>query len=92
MHGTVKHDKKINVWGYFSATSLHRIEGIMDQDIYMGFREEPMLQSADLMFGRENWFFQQDNDPSTPPNVFVSGLLTIIFQRLSDQLNLLISI
>jgi hypothetical protein len=61
VHGTVKHHKKINVWGCFSATSvgrLHRIEGIMDQDIYMGILEEPMLQSADLMFERENWYFQ----------------------------------
>jgi hypothetical protein len=41
---------------------LHLIEGIMDQDIYMGILLEPMLPSADLLFGRENWYFQQDND------------------------------
>jgi hypothetical protein len=69
---------------------LYRIEGIMNQDIYMGILEEPMLHSADLMFWRGNRYFQQDTDPSTPPNVFVSGLLTMKSQRLSGQLNLLI--
>jgi transposase len=66
MMGTVKHDKKINVWGCFSATGvgrLHFIKGIMDQEIYLDILEEPMLHSADLLFGRENWHFQQDNDP-----------------------------
>lgn len=46
----------------FSATGvgrLHRIEGIMNQEIL----EDPMLHSSDILFGRENWIFQQDNDP-----------------------------
>jgi hypothetical protein len=50
----VKHDKKINVWGYFSAISVgcfHRIEGIMNQDIYMDILEEPMLHSAEFILG-----------------------------------------
>jgi hypothetical protein len=54
--GTVKHDKKIDVWGCFCATGvghLYLIEGIMDQEIYLKILEEPMLHSADLLSGRE---------------------------------------
>ena len=54
MRGTVKHDKKINVWGCFSSGGggwLHRIISIMDQEI-MDILEEPMLHSADLLFGK----------------------------------------
>lgn len=64
--GTVKHDKKVNIWGCFSANGvgrLHRIEGIMNQEIYLDILEDAMLNSADILFGRENWTFQQDNDP-----------------------------
>ena len=61
MVGTVKHDKKINVWGCFSATGvgrLHFIKGIMDQEVYLNLLEEPMLLSvAYLLFGREIWHF-----------------------------------
>lgn len=66
MVGTIKHDKKINVWGCFCATGVGHlclIEGIMDQEIYVNILEEPMVHSADLLLGRENWHFQQDNDP-----------------------------
>lgn len=42
---------------------LELIEGIMDQDVYLDILPEPMLHSADLLFGRDNWLFQQDNDP-----------------------------
>jgi hypothetical protein len=66
MMGTVKHDKKINVWGCFCATGVGQlclIKGIMDQEAYLNILEEPMLQSADLHLGGENWHFQQDNDP-----------------------------
>lgn len=35
----------------------------MDQEIYIDILEEPMLHSADLLFGRDTWTLQQDNDP-----------------------------
>lgn len=63
---TVKHDKKINVWGAFAAHGvgmLHRIEGIMKKEMYRDILENVMVPSADLLFGRENYIFQQDNDP-----------------------------
>lgn len=63
---TIKHDLKINVWGCFCLSgvgNIHLIEGIMDQDVYLDILGEAMIQSADLLFNRENWIFQQDNDP-----------------------------
>ncbi len=66
IRGTVKHDTKIMVWGAFSAGGvgdLMLIEGTMVKETYLNILEDHMLPSADLLFGRENWTFQQDNDP-----------------------------
>jgi transposase len=66
MTGSVKHDKKINVWGCFSYNGvgdLHRIEGIMDKDMYGKILENNMIPSAARLFGGDKWIFQQDNDP-----------------------------
>ena len=63
---TVKHDDKIMVWGAFAAHGvgiLHRIQGITDRFVYLDLLENVMLPSADLLFGQENFIFQQDNDP-----------------------------
>jgi len=35
----------------------------MDRFVYLDLLENVMLPSADMLFGRENWIFQQDNDP-----------------------------
>jgi hypothetical protein len=67
MQGTVKHDQKVMVWGCFSAKGvgiLHRIDGIMDQDVYCDILEGPMSDSVDLLFPEHgDCIFQQDNDP-----------------------------
>jgi len=63
---SVKHDVKIMVWGAFAAHGvgiLHRIVGIMDRFIYLQLLEDVMEPSADILFGGENYIFQQDNDP-----------------------------
>lgn len=63
---TTKHDKKINVWGCFSAKGvgkLHLVDGILEQTQYRRILEDHMLPSAEKIFGDEGWFFQQDNDP-----------------------------
>ena len=63
---TLKGEKKINVWGCFTATGfgqLHRIEGIMDQKIYKNILIHHMVPSANSLFGTSPWLFQQDNDP-----------------------------
>ena len=69
---TVKHDKKINVWGAFAAHGvgiLHRIHGIMVKEMYHDILGNVMLPSADILFGRENYIFQQDNDPKHTANI-----------------------
>jgi hypothetical protein len=63
---SVKHDKKIMVWGCFAAHgvgNLYQVNGIIVKEQYQNILENEMLPSADLLFGRENWHFQQDNDP-----------------------------
>lgn len=72
-----KHDIKINVWGCFCATGigeLYRIEGILDQYGYLDILETPMQLSVDLLFNRENFLFQQDNDPKHTANSVKSYL------------------
>ena len=69
---TVKHDKKINVWGCFAASGagdLHVVEGILEQSQYRNILEEHMLPSAVRLFGDKAWFFQQDNDPKHRANL-----------------------
>jgi transposase len=63
---TVKHDKKIMIWGCFAAVgagNLHRVEGIMEQVQYREILQEQLLPSADYLFPDGGWIFQQDNDP-----------------------------
>lgn len=63
---TVKHDEKIMVWGCFAARGighLHRIEGIMNKNMYVGILEDHMYPSAVDLFDEEEWIFQEDNDP-----------------------------
>lgn len=63
---TVKHDVKIMVWGCFAAHSvgpLHLIDGIMDKNVYLSILEDQVHPTIDTLFGGENYYFQQDNDP-----------------------------
>ncbi len=72
MKGTVKHDKKVNVWGCFSyhgLGALHLIEGIMDKKIYKQILKDQMLPSARALFPRRNFIFQEDNDPKHSSNL-----------------------
>lgn len=63
---TVKHGGgNVMVWGCFSAQGvgpLHRIDGIMNKEMYMSILEDVMLPFARDSFGRR-FIFQQDNDP-----------------------------
>jgi DDE superfamily endonuclease/Transposase len=64
--GTVKHGAKIMVWGCFSRHGvgrLHRIEGIMDKEIYKQILIHQFKPSANELFPAKDFIFQQDNDP-----------------------------
>lgn len=67
MTGSVKHDKKINVWGCFAAHGvgdLVMVDGIMEQTQFRDILGASMLPSAEVLFGEgEEWLYQQDNDP-----------------------------
>lgn len=63
---TVKHGGgNVMVWGCFSRDlvgPIHRINGIMDQEMYKGILRDVMLPHAKDKMPR-GWWFQQDNDP-----------------------------
>lgn len=71
LQGTVKHDHMINVWGGFCFSGVGeivQIHGIMDQYLYLQILQNDMQLSADVLFNRKNWIFQQDNDPKHTAN------------------------
>ncbi|MDP3792933.1 MAG: transposase [bacterium] len=75
MCATLKHDKKVNVWGCFNAYGvgiLHRIEGIMDSAVYLDILNRQLLPSiralCQLAPGKK-YIFQQDNDPKHTANL-----------------------
>jgi len=75
--GTIKHDKKINVWGCFSASgvgNLYRIEGNLNQYQYQTILETQMIPSKQRLFGQNQWIFQQDNDPKHTANMIKAWL------------------
>jgi len=64
--GTIKHDKKVMVWGAFAANGvgiLHRVEGIMTKEIYLEIVQNSLIPSRDYLFGDNTCIIQQDNDP-----------------------------
>ena len=63
---TVKHDKKVMVWGCFAANGvglLTWIKGIMFKEDYEEILNSSMMPSAHILFGDSKFIFQQDNDP-----------------------------
>jgi hypothetical protein len=63
---TVKHDKKVLVWGCFSASgvgNLHLIEGILNARRYVNILSTQLLPSLTRLSPDGNFIFQQDNDP-----------------------------
>jgi hypothetical protein len=72
---TVKHDKKINVWGCFSAAGvgrLYRVRNNLDSTQFKTIIRQQMLPSAATLFPTTEWLFQQDNDPKHTARTVVS--------------------
>lgn len=64
--GTIKHDKKINVWGcfcYHGVGNIHNIEGNMNAPMYIQILDNELRPSAARLYGNDDFIFQQDNDP-----------------------------
>ena len=62
---SVKHDKKINVWGCFTIDGVgdfHKINGIMEQQQYKQILIHHAIPSGKRLAGN-GFIFQQDNDP-----------------------------
>jgi hypothetical protein len=77
---TVKHDKKINVWGAFAANGvgrLYRVNGILEKKQYNQILIHQMLPSARKLFpdiDESYWILQQDNDPKHTAKLNVDWL------------------
>ena len=92
---SVKHDKKINVWGCFTAHGvgrLYRVEGILEKNQYQRILQDEMVTSRIALFGESPWFFQQDNDPKHTANINKEWLIqndvpTITWPSQSPDLN-----
>ena len=66
LKGTVKHPKKINVWGCFSVKGvgkLHLIKGILEKTQMLHILQTVMTPSMDTLIGFKRGIFMQDNDP-----------------------------
>ncbi len=95
LKGTVKHDKKVMVWGCFSwwgTGDLHRVIGIMNAQKYRQILIHHMVPSANLLFGDKKWIFQQDNDPKHTARVTKNyfrnkGLIVLEWPSQSPDLN-----
>lgn len=71
LQATVKHDKKIMVWGCFCAEgvgALYRIRGIMNKENYKQILIRQALPSGKRLLG-DGFYFQQDNDPKHTSNI-----------------------
>lgn len=67
---TVKHDKKINVWGCFAGRGvgcIRVVDGILEKKQMLEILQNAMLPSVRKLFPTaapaDNYVFQQDNDP-----------------------------
>lgn len=63
---TIKHDKKIMVWGCFTSHGvgkLYKVKGILEQTQYKQMLIHQLIPSAKKLFPHKKWILQQDNDP-----------------------------
>lgn len=66
LKGTVKHDKKINIWGCFSwhgVGNLYCIDDILVAKKYVQILKNHMIPSANALYDGNFIFQQKDNDP-----------------------------
>ncbi len=71
LQGTVKHDKKIMVWGAFSAQGvgkLIRIKGILVKEKYRQILIKHAVPCGKKLIGK-SFILQQDNDPKHTANI-----------------------
>lgn len=63
---TVKHPKKINLWGgfcYHGVTPLHMIDGNLDAKKLLNIFKRTLWPSSIGLFDSDDWLLFQDNDP-----------------------------
>lgn len=76
LQGTLKHQKKIMVWGCFSwnrVGAFHQIKGMLTKERYHQILIRQMRPSARRLH-RDNFIFQHDNDPKHTANIVTNYL------------------
>jgi hypothetical protein len=68
VYRTVKHARKVHVWGCFSASGFGKLvcfERNLDANFMCSIYQQGLLASASQLFGDDNmdWILQEDNDP-----------------------------
>ena len=68
VYHTVKHARKVHVWGCFSASGFGKLvcfERNLDANFMCSIYQQGLLASASQLFGNDNidWILQEDNDP-----------------------------
>jgi transposase len=69
---TIKHTKKINVWGCFAAAGvgdLYEIEGTLNATKYREILKHHLKKSANRLFAGQDWVFQRDNVRTHTANI-----------------------
>ena len=62
----VKHPFKVHVWGAICVrgkVGMQTFTQNMDRHLYRQILNNHLYENVTTMFGRRQWFFQQDNDP-----------------------------
>lgn len=83
---TVKHGGgHVMVWGCMSSNGvgkLHFIDGIMNAKMYLDILEHNLNQSAEMLGIKDNFYFQQDNDPKHTARIVKEWLLYRVQNKL----------
>jgi len=93
-----KHPPKVHAWGCFAMSGvgrLHLFDENLDSALMRTILRDNLIQSAKKLFdnfGREQWYFQQDNDPKHKSNIvqtfiFQSGVTCLDWPPYSPDLN-----
>lgn len=97
LKGTVKHDKKVNIWGcvsWYGTGSLYYVQGNLDSKQYHSILQRHMFPSAARLFGTSEWIFQQDNDPKHKAHIIRNylrnkGVVELEWPAYSPDLNII---
>lgn len=93
--GTVKQERKIMIWGCFTAHgvgNLYKVNGIMNKEQYRQILIRKMVPAAKKLFPNGDYMFQHDNDPKHTAKIITKylqskNIITLDWPSQSPDLN-----